>query len=300
MLKTEAIVFDVVHGSFVDGWGIRTTIFLKGCPLRCKWCCNPESQRMEPQLQVIEEHCTSCGRCLSRCPKQALILEDGMIRVDQDLCDGCGKCIKSCWAGALHIWGQKRSVQDLFEECLRDKAFYEQSGGGVTLSGGEATMQPAFCLELMELCHKEDISVAVDTCGQVVTTEGIEVLRQADLILFDVKGLDPVRHKDHTGVSNDIILQNLEMLEEMEKDVIIRYPVIPNHNEQEAELIAGFLSGLRCVKRVDLIPYHEFGTGKYDQLGRTYPLQEETMSPEAQQALLQCFKDHGLNARLGG
>lgn len=298
--SVSATVFNVVHGSFVDGWGIRTTVFLKGCPLRCLWCCNPESQHPQPELQVIAEHCSGCGRCLDRCPTGALRLEGGLVQVDRARCDGCGKCVKSCWPGALAIWGTTRTAADVFAECLRDKNFYDQSGGGVTLSGGEATLQPEFCLEMLRLCHGEGISVAIDTCGQVTTPEGLEVLRQADLILFDVKGLDPEAHRRNTGVDNRIILENLRRMEDWGKEVIIRYPVIPHHNRQEAEDIARLLAGLGCVKRVDLIPYHQYGTGKYTQLDRRYTLEEDSLPQEEQQALLERFTALGLNAQLGG
>ena len=296
-----ATVFNVVHGSFVDGWGIRTTVFLKGCPLRCLWCCNPESQRREPELQIISEHCSGCGRCLKRCEKGALSLgDDSLIRVDRNLCDGCGDCVRHCWPGALSIWGTRRSAQEIFEECSRDAGFYRESGGGVTLSGGEPTLQPEFCLEMERLCHAAGISVAIDTCGQVLTEAGLEVLRQADLVLFDIKGLDAGLHQRNTGVNNRVIQRNLQLLEEWGKPVIVRYPVIPHHNQQEAEGIADLIAALTCVKRVDLIPYHSYGTGKYPQLGRTYPLEEEAIPEEAQQHLLRRFQARGLQAQLGG
>lgn len=131
-----ATVFNVVHGSFVDGWGVRTTVFLKGCPLRCKWCCNPESQHQAPELRRIADHCSGCGKCLEACPQGALSLEQGLVQVDRSKCDGCGKCVGVCWPGALEIWGKRRTAEDVFDECLRDVSFYRESGGGVTLSGG--------------------------------------------------------------------------------------------------------------------------------------------------------------------
>ena len=298
--SSTATVFNVVHGSFVDGWGIRTTVFLKGCPLRCQWCCNPESQRREPELQVIAEHCDGCGRCLNACPQNALSLAESCIRVDRSRCDGCGKCVGPCWPGALELWGKERSARDVFEECLRDEAFYRQSGGGVTLSGGEATLWPDFCLEVIRLCHEREIPVAIDTCGHVTSPEGLEVLRQADLILFDVKGLNPARHRENTGVDNGVIQQNLHLMNELQKPVIIRYPVIPGYNFGEAEDIANLLAGLDCIKRVDLIPYHPYGIGKYAQLGREYPLRAEPIPPEEQQALKALFEAKGLPVQLGG
>lgn len=294
------MVFNVVHGSFVDGWGIRTTVFLKGCPLRCKWCCNPESQHRNPELRVIAEHCSGCGRCIAVCPQDALSLQDGLVRVDRSKCDGCGKCAKPCWPGALEIWGKERTAEDVFAECLRDAKFYQESGGGVTLSGGEATLWPEFCLEMIERCHGQAIPVAIDTCGHVTTPLGQKVLEEADLILFDVKGLDPDRHRENTGVDNRRIRETLARMEEIQKPVIIRYPVIPNHNRHEAEQIAGMLAKLSCVKRVDLIPYHQYGTGKYDQLDRSYTLNEASIPDGEQAALMELFRSHGLNVQLGG
>lgn len=302
MLKQSAIglIFNIVHGSFVDGWGIRTTVFLKGCPLRCQWCCNPESQCARPELQFIAEHCTGCGKCVPHCPAGALSMQDGKLLIDRNACNGCGNCVAACWPGALEIWGKERTAEDVFEECRRDAAFYRQSGGGVTLSGGEPTMQPAFCLEMIDRCSAEGIPVAIDTCGQVTTAAGIEVLRRADLLLFDIKGLDPERHRVNTGVTNDVIQRNLRMVDELGKDVIIRYPVIPNHNQSEAETIATFLSGLHCVRRVDLIPYHNYGSGKYEQLSRSFALCEAPIPNDEQSRLLRLFCDHGLTAQLGG
>lgn len=300
MLSKSALIFNIVHGSFVDGWGIRTTVFLKGCPLRCRWCCNPEGQEKRPELQVIPEHCSRCGKCLSRCPEGALSLTELGIRVDRKKCTGCGKCTSCCWPGALELWGRSRTAEDVFAECLEDKVFYQESGGGITLSGGEPTQWPGFCLEILRLCHNVGIRVAIDTCGQVLTSDGLEVLRQADLILYDIKGLDPARHRENTGVSNEIILKNLSLLETWGKEVIIRYPVIPGHNLDEAENIASFLAQFRCIRRVDLIPYHNYGSEKYAQLGRTYTLGDDKISPEEQQDLLQIFRSSGLNVQIGG
>ena len=296
----SAIVFNVVHGSFVDGWGIRTTVFLKGCPLRCLWCCNPESQHRAPELQLIAEHCSGCGRCVPVCPGNALSLVENRVQVERTRCNGCGKCTAACWPGALELWGRERTAEDVFAECLLDAEFYRQSGGGVTLSGGEPTQWPEFCLEMIRLCHGAGIPVAIDCCGQVTTPEGLDVLRQADLILFDVKGLDGVQHRRNTGVDSAVIQANLDRLETWSKDVIVRYPVIPHHNQQEAAAIADRLAALKCVKRVDLIPYHQFGSGKYEQLGQRYTLEEQPLSEEAQQELLRLFRSRGLNTQLGG
>lgn len=296
----KGLIFNVVHGSFVDGWGIRTTVFLKGCPLRCRWCCNPESQSPLPELRFVREHCSLCGRCVPACPRSALTLETSMLKIDRARCDGCGKCLSACWPGALELWGKERTAEDVFAECRRDAEFYRQSGGGVTLSGGEPTLQPEFCLELMDLCADERIPVAVDTCGQITTERGLEVLRRAGLILFDVKGVSPLRHRENTGAVNDVILRNLQNAEEWGKEVIVRYPAVPGCNLDEARDIAELLRPLHCVRRVDIIPYHVFGTGKYAELGRAYPLPEEPLSQAEAERTLALFQSIGLPTQLGG
>ncbi len=294
-------IFNIVHGSFVDGWGIRTTVFLKGCPLRCRWCCNPESQSSEFELKLESEYCTACGQCVPMCPQNALSIDGTMISVNRSKCTACGACKDICWPGALDIWGSERTAKDVYEECLRDQAFYRRSGGGITLSGGEPTLQPEFCREMIERSHMNDIPVAVDTCGYVTTDSGRSVLQQADLLLFDIKGLDSSRHKSNTGLSNEVILSNLLHANAERKPVIIRYPIIPSYNDMEAKDIARFLASLACVKRVDLIGYHNYGSKKYGTLNRTYSLSDlPPLSEEKKQEFLSLFRSYGLNAQLGG
>lgn len=304
-MSRSELIFNTVRGSFVDGWGIRTTIFLKGCPLRCKWCCNPEGQRLEPELKIIYEHCTGCGACIPACPKGALSLREGRVACDRAKCDGCGACISACVPGALDLFGKPCSAREMFELVRRDKSFYDISGGGLTIGGGEASLFPEFCSELIELCHGDGIPVAIDTCGYTVRPESLAVLENADLLLYDIKGVDPDRHQADTGLPNGMIWDNLYHLANLGKpDIIIRIPVIPGHNDDEATLreIAVRLSGLTSVKRVDLICYHQYGMTKYRQLDRPYPLGDEVQPiPEPrQQELLALFRSYGLNAQLGG
>lgn len=298
--EPSALIFNIVHGSFVDGPGIRTTVFLKGCPLRCKWCCNPEGQSYQNQLRVISEHCNGCGQCLDACPKRALSLRDNMIQVDRSLCDGCGLCETACWFGTLTLWGKIYTVSQLAKELLRDKAFYQRSGGGVTIGGGEASTFPAFCLPLIDLLQAEGIHVAVDTCGYAVTEAQKEVLHRADLLLFDIKGLDEEHHRRNTGVSNAPILENLRELDRMGKPVIIRCPVIPGYNLDEMEAVADLLASLSCVRRVDLIGYHEYGSSKYPETGMVYAMDAAPLSQKELENLRDSFARRGLAVQLGG
>jgi glycyl-radical enzyme activating protein len=300
--KAKGLIFNIVHGSFVDGYGIRTTIFLKGCPLRCVWCCNPEGQQFEPELKVVEEHCNGCGKCVDACPVNAVAIEDGRVKIDRSLCDGCGECAETCWFDALEIFGKPYTAKEMFDIMVKDKAFYESSGGGLTIGGGEATYYPEFCLELISLCHEAGINVAIDTCGYIQSELGLEVLRQADLLLFDIKGMDDEKHMAATGVSNKLIHKNLHMLNDLGKSIIIRIPVIPGHNDSDEELesMAKMLSGLKSVERVDLIFFHEFGKVKYRQLGKEYKMPKISASPERQQEIKELFESYGFKTQLGG
>ena len=304
MSKTE-LIFNIVRGSFVDGWGIRTTIFLKGCPLRCKWCCNPEGQCLTPELKIVRERCNGCGSCADVCPTGALSVKDGQIHCDRTVCDGCGVCLSACSSEALGLFGRPYTPSELFALICRDKPYYDASGGGLTIGGGEASLFPEFCSELMDLCHAKNIPVAIDTCGYTLRPESLRVLERADLLLYDIKGIRDDQHRADTGVSNAVIWDNLYHLANLgTPEIIIRIPVIPGHNDDTATLreIATRLSRLSSVKRVDLICYHQYGIIKYQQLDRIYPL-EDTVQPipaARQQSILELFRSYGLNAQLGG
>ncbi|MGN1413971.1 MAG: glycyl-radical enzyme activating protein [Anaerovoracaceae bacterium] len=303
MEDNKALIFNKVQGSFVDGWGVRTTIFLKGCPLKCKWCCNPEGQSFLPELKVIYDDCNGCGRCVDLCTRGALSMKDGKVVVDRNRCDVCGECKEFCYTGALTPFGDYFTVEEMFNFLKKDKMFYEASGGGVTIGGGEATWFPKFVLPLIDKLHEEGIQVAIDSSGYVENPEGKKILENADLVLFDIKGLDREKHKANTGVYNDLIWENLRWLNSINKPVIIRMPIIPGYNDawDEIEKEAELLSEFRCIKRVDILPYHPYGKSKYTEIGMDYVIPEGTKVPqEYQQKIKALFESKGFSAQIGG
>jgi len=302
MSGTKGLIFNIVHSSFVDGYGIRTTIFLKGCPLRCIWCCNPEGQSFNPELKVTYSHCDGCNRCVDKCRHGALSIRDMSVSVDRSKCDACGDCLDYCYKDALGIFGTWYTVDELFKIVQKDEPYYRASGGGLTIGGGEATCWPEFVLELLQKCKEQGIHTAIDTCGYTTSEKGLECLKRADLLLFDIKGLDSERHMRNTGAGNEIIQKNLRMLSAMRKPIIIRIPVITGYNDADEALEeeARLLSGLNSIERVDLIPVHEYGKMKYEQIGKDYKLSSEPVPDERQKRLVRLFESYGLRTQLGG
>jgi len=301
----KGLVFHIIHGSFVDGYGLRTTVFLKGCPLRCVWCCNPEGQHDHPELKVNQSQCDLCGRCVKVCPFNAIKLKKGddNVEVDRNACTNCGKCVEVCYTGALDIFGRYMTVEEVFDIVRRDRDFYEESGGGVTIGGGEPTFQPYFTYMLIEKCKQDRIHTALDTNGYTQTDMAFKVLKEADLLLYDIKGMNPQEHIRNTGVSNEVILANLKRLDIMHKPVIIRMPIVPGYNDSEENIksAAEFLSKLKCVERVDLLPYHEYGKIKYKQLGREYKLNDvQPPTVDKMKEIKSILERHGLKVQIGG
>lgn len=300
------LVSQIIHGSFVDGHGVRTTVFLKGCPLRCVWCCNPEGQQLGPEIKYIASHCNGCARCLPVCPTGAIVLEatdtGTRVAIDRRLCDNCGQCIAVCYLGALDWFGKYYTVDELFHEIKKDEKFYSASGGGVTIGGGEPTLQPVFLRRLLKKCRERYIHTALDTCLHTVTEEGVKALEEADLLICDIKSLDPEQHVKDTGLSNQVVLRNLRRLSDMEKPMIIRVPLIPGHTDSPENLraIVDLLCSLRSVERVDLLPVHEYGKGKYEELGKEYKLAVRPIPQERQEDIKALFEECGLNTQLGG
>lgn len=257
----KAMLFDIQRNSFVDGPGIRTTVFFKGCNLKCKWCHNPESQSFEKEMMFYKEKCIGCGKCKEVCPNHL------------EKCDFCGKCELYCTSDARKICGKEYTVDDVISEIVKDKAFYESSGGGVTLSGGECMLQIDFLLELLKKCKENGIHTAVDTAGNVSWEYFEKVLPLTDLFLFDVKCISENLHITGTGVSNRLILENLTRLSSVfNGSIFIRIPVIGgfNDNDEEMNKIKEFLKNIRPDK-IELLPYHNMGNHKYIALNRVSP-----------------------------
>lgn len=253
----KAVIFDIERNSYVDGPGIRTTVFFKGCNLKCEWCHNPESQRFKPQMMFYASKCTGCGKCRSVCP-------NGMTN-----CTLCGKCELYCPTDARKICGREYNVDEVLREVVKDKAFYDNSGGGVTFSGGECMLQVEFLSEILEKCKQNGVSTAVDTAGCVPFESFEKVLPYTDLFLYDIKCIDSARHREYTGVGNELILENLEKLLLHGVEVIVRIPLIPGFNDSVEDMlkIKKTLDGFGGVKRVELLPYHAMGENKYRALG---------------------------------
>ena len=258
MIDQTAMIFDIERSSFVDGPGIRTTVFFKGCNLHCTWCHNPESQRSTREMLFYQTKCTGCGACVAHCP------------TGQSSCKLCGACTEVCPNRAREIVGEARSVEDVMREVRRDTLFYNASGGGVTFSGGECMLQIDFLKAILKECKKNGIHTAVDTAGHVPFERFKAILPDTDLWLYDVKCMNGELHKRHTGVGNEMILSNLARLLERGVRVWIRVPIVVGVNDTEEEMCAlkAFLDAHGTPERVELLPYHAMGEHKYAAMGR--------------------------------
>ncbi|MBN2239521.1 MAG: glycyl-radical enzyme activating protein [Dehalococcoidales bacterium] len=303
--EPTGMVFNIQRYSIEDGPGIRTTVFLKGCPLQCLWCSNPESQSAVPELAHLDSLCTGCNDCIKVCPENAVSIipnkEKFSIRIDRDRCTGCGKCEEACLVGALKFYGQEMSVDDVYNVVMKDKSYYDRSDGGVTIGGGEPLMQADFAAALLHKLHETGIHTAVDTCGLFSTSDLDKVLDDVDLFLFDLKVMDREKHKQFTGQYNDIILRNLQVLVKKGALVNIRIPLIPGKNDSADNLdaIARFIFELDNTLHVDLLPYHRFGMGKYEMLDMEYQLKDtEYLSEEQLKNAVDVFERYGLDCEI--
>lgn len=295
------VVFDIKHYAIHDGPGIRTTVFLKGCPLKCLWCANPESQHAAPEILFDQEKCSLCRECSHACPQGVIsFLADHRVH-DRKRCEGCGVCIQACSSEAIELCGYGVDVKTLWEKIEDDRAFWDRSGGGVTLSGGEPLLQHAFVSDFLALCQRRYVHTAIETSGFVSQALFEKVLPHVDLVIFDIKTNHPDTHKECTGVSNDGILSNLKKLLSSPKDVLVRIPLIPGLNDapQDLEAIGKLLSEARSQVNLEVLPYHRLGEKKYEKLALTYGLKR--VQPPTTNQLAQAiniFKRYDINCIL--
>ena len=272
-------ILNVKRFEIHDGDGLRTTLFLKGCPLRCKWCHNPESLSTKSELGYYAHKCINCSKCVSICPYGAHTMQDGKHVFDREKCKTCSKCASVCLGDALIFYGEQVTPADILPKLVADREFYKSSGGGVTISGGEPLLQADFTAELLRLLKQKDINTAVDTCLFASKEQLNKVALFTDTFLVDIKAFNRELHKELTGQYNDIILENIRYLSSLGKAMEIRIQFVPNQNSAEIEKIAEFLKDIKTVKGVRVLPYHNLSGTKYDSLDISYTLSNDTTPP---------------------
>ena len=306
----KGIITHIQRYSIHDGPGIRTVVFFKGCPLACLWCCNPETQSFQPELEFIQKLCQHCGQCVKICPENAVNADlfcPESEKINRQKCTLCGECVVVCPSDALKIIGQKMDAEAALAVIKKDAAYYRRSGGGVTLSGGEPLSQPEFAQQLLEKCHDLNIHTALETCGQAPRKIFEQILPFTNLFLFDIKHLEPKLHKQLTGVSNELILSNLRWLHEKSANITLRFPLIPEKNMDAANLqsLARLINELG-IKELNLMPFHQMGKDKYSHLGRNYQLSTQVdlrLDEEGKSNLLaaqQFLRSEKVNVTIGG
>lgn len=300
--RPVGMISRIARYSVHDGPGIRTTVFLKGCPLRCWWCHSPESQQRGPQLALKPDRCVRCGACIEACTEHAASLGPTGPITDRALCRVCGECAGLCPSGAREITGVEMTADALMAEIARDVVFFEQSGGGVTFSGGEPLVQPDFLEAVLRKARAAGIHTAVDTCGYAEASSVARVIEHTNLFLFDLKVLDEARHAEITGVSNRPILENLRLLIDAGADVRVRFPLVSGVNDEtgDVEALAAFVKDIGLL-HVDVLPYHRAGLAKYERYGLDYRLPDLQPPGEATvERVVAVFRRNGLDARIGG
>jgi pyruvate formate lyase activating enzyme len=302
--ELRGLVCGVQKFAIHDGPGIRTLVYMKGCPIRCLWCSTPQSQRRRLDLLHVETQCQRCGRCVEACPIGAIMLsEEEGIQIDRVLCNSCAECVTACPNQALELVGTYVTVDELFREVQKDSPFYRRSNGGVTVGGGEPTMQHEFVAAFLDKCQRHYMHTAIETCGYARWEHLDALVRHVDLAYFDIKHMDPEAHKELTGASNELILDNARRVAAM-RPMIIRIPTVPGCNDSDDNILdtATFAAGLgENLQRIELLPYHKFGTQTYGRLGMDYELTDvEPPSDEHMRRLKAIIESCGVKAQIGG
>jgi pyruvate formate lyase activating enzyme len=295
------MVFDIQRYSIHDGPGIRTLVFMKGCPLQCLWCCNPESHNLEREIWVTPTLSIGCHQCIDVCPSGAAAKTDP--REARQICIVCGRCVDACPTDARKIVGKNMTVGDVIKEVEKDIPFYYRSGGGVTVTGGEPLMQGEFVTALLRRCQERGIHTAIETCGYGEWTVFRKVLKHVDLVLYDIKLMDSKRHSEVTGVGNEVLLENARKAAKAAIGMIIRIPVIPGHTDSHENMraIAEFVQTLKGVDEIHLLPYHRLGESKYDRLGKPYEMRGvEAPEGGSLHDLKELMKSYHLRVQVGG
>jgi pyruvate formate lyase activating enzyme len=300
----KGTIFDIKRYAIHDGPGIRTTIFLKGCSLRCQWCQNPEGQETDPEIILRSSRCAKeCNECVSVCPLAAISKDGNSVQIDKAKCDLCAKCEDVCVYEALEVVGREMTVQEVMDEIEKDKVFFDESGGGITFSGGEPLVQKVFLEALIKEIRKKNIHVALDTSGYMSFEDLDRISDKVDLFLYDLKIVDEEKHEKYTGVSNKLILENLRKLAEQGKPVVVRIPLISgiNDDDQSIHMFVDYLQSLKSVKQINLLSYHKGGSEKHRRLRRERsPRTFQTPSDERIKEIKKILSDAGFSVKAGG
>jgi pyruvate formate lyase activating enzyme len=301
--EQKGLIFNIQKFSIQDGPGIRTTLFMKGCPLHCPWCSNPEGISSEPEIMVGERKCISCKRCAEACSVGAISFDNDIRTINWELCTNCLECSKVCPSHAIQLMGEYKTVDEAFKIAAQDKDFYDASGGGVTMSGGEPLLQWEFIRDFFKKCKDAGFHTALDTTAYCPWENMEQVLKYTDLILFDIKHMDPVKHEEKTGVTNDLILENLDKASRMTK-IWLRIPLVPSFNDSESNMQkTAELASRTKAERISLLPYHEWGKGKYSSLGKHYSHNgaDGVLEPDSDvvKKCMVVLESHGLEVKIG-